>query len=85
MPRPIPEKEWIVIPPTLQAAMPVEAVTATASAEPLCLRFSEVIISRKRTDFPVPTGVRCGGQGSKLLSRRSFLTSGSCEEDVLPL
>ena len=56
-PIPIPAKEWIVVPPTLQAAIPVEAVTATASDRPLCLRLRAEMISRRRTDFPVPA--RC--------------------------
>lgn len=54
VPRPIPEKEWIVVPPMLQAAMPVEAVTATASPAAPYLRLRDEMISRRRTDFPVP-------------------------------
>ena len=38
----------------LHAAMPVEAVTATASWRFLNFSLREVMISRRRTDFPVP-------------------------------
>ncbi|KAJ7022867.1 hypothetical protein C8F04DRAFT_879473, partial [Mycena alexandri] len=54
LPSPMPPKEWIVMPPMLQAAMPVDAVMATASAALLCVFLSVLMISRRRTDFPVP-------------------------------
>lgn len=50
------------MPPMLHAAMPVEAVTATASVLPRCLRLREAMISRRRTDLPVPGG-EGGGRG----------------------
>ncbi|KAJ7022119.1 hypothetical protein C8F04DRAFT_903065, partial [Mycena alexandri] len=53
LPSPMPPKEWIVMPPMLHAAMPVDAVMATASAA-LCVFLSVLMISRRRTDFPVP-------------------------------
>lgn len=49
-PRPIPAQEWTVLPPILRPAIPVDAVTAIES--PYGLKI--LIISRKRTDFPVP-------------------------------
>lgn len=53
-PSPMLANEWIVVPPILHAAMPVDAVTATASVLPRYLRLSEAMISRRRTDLPVP-------------------------------
>ncbi|KAF8267803.1 hypothetical protein EI94DRAFT_1729461 [Lactarius quietus] len=55
IPRPIPANEWIVTPPMLQAAMPVEAVTATASGVLTYSLRRVLMISRRRTDLPVPT------------------------------
>lgn len=52
---PAPPNECNVIPPMLQAAIPVEAVTATASGALEYFLRSDLIISRRRTDFPVPT------------------------------
>jgi hypothetical protein len=49
-----PPKLCIVIPPILQAAIPVLAVTATASPFPAHFFFNALMISLKRTDFPVP-------------------------------
>jgi hypothetical protein len=43
-----------VTPPMLQAAMPVEAVTATASGLAMYFLRRDLMISRKRTDLPVP-------------------------------
>ncbi|KAF8600731.1 hypothetical protein BDV93DRAFT_446909, partial [Ceratobasidium sp. AG-I] len=45
-----PAKECKVFPPTFRAAIPVLAVTATR----LCCFRSVLMISRKRTDLPVP-------------------------------
>ncbi|KAF8487934.1 hypothetical protein JB92DRAFT_2758369 [Gautieria morchelliformis] len=53
-PRPMPPKEWSVTPPMLQAAMPVEAVMATASSLGRNLWRRLLMISRSSTDFPVP-------------------------------
>lgn len=52
--RPTPPKECNVVPLMLQAAIPVEAVTATASGDFECLDRSVRMISRSRTDLPVP-------------------------------
>lgn len=54
IPMPIPANEWIVTPPMLHAAMPVEAVIATASGDFEYLLRRTLMISRRRTDFPVP-------------------------------
>lgn len=54
LPRPIPAKLWIVVPPMLQAAIPVEAVTATASGRLTCLLRRSLMICLRRTDLPVP-------------------------------
>ena len=51
---PMPEKECIVMPPILQAAIPVEAVTATASGHFVCSLRLLQIISRNKTDLPLP-------------------------------
>ncbi|KAK3938360.1 hypothetical protein QBC46DRAFT_265523 [Diplogelasinospora grovesii] len=56
LPRPIPEKLCKVIPPMLQAARPVDAVTATLSGSLACFFFSSAMIARIKTDFPVPAG-----------------------------
>jgi hypothetical protein len=53
-PIPIPPNECSVTPPILQAAIPVDAVTATASTERQYFFFKERMISLSRTDFPVP-------------------------------
>lgn len=73
----IPAHEWRVTPPILRAAIPVEAVTATASGEVSRRSF---IISRKRTDFPVPVDHQLS-----CCLRRSLRTGGACKENVLPL
>ena len=44
----------MVTPPILHAAIPVLAVTATASGFPAYFFFNARMISLKRTDFPVP-------------------------------
>ncbi|KAE8380863.1 hypothetical protein BDV26DRAFT_279166 [Aspergillus bertholletiae] len=54
LPNPIPAKLWRVTPSMLQAARPVDAVTATLSGSLLYLSRSFFIISLMRTDFPVP-------------------------------
>ena len=54
MPKPTPPNECRVTPPMLQAAIPVEAVTATASADAAYFLRRLFMISRRRTDFPVP-------------------------------
>ncbi|OCL07584.1 hypothetical protein AOQ84DRAFT_276932, partial [Glonium stellatum] len=54
LPNPIPAKLCKVTPPILQAARPVEAVTATRSGSLIYFLRSADIISRKSTDFPVP-------------------------------
>lgn len=54
MPSPMPAKEWIVVPPIAQAAIPVEAVTTTPSFDRPCKLLRAVIMWRKSTDFPVP-------------------------------
>lgn len=51
---PAPPKECRVTPPMLQAAIPVEAVTATASAAVAYFFRNDLMISRSKTDFPVP-------------------------------
>lgn len=51
---PTPPNECKVTPPMLQAAIPVEAVTATASGFLAYLFRKPWIISRSRTDLPVP-------------------------------
>ncbi|KAH7327703.1 hypothetical protein B0J17DRAFT_580921 [Rhizoctonia solani] len=53
-PIPTPLNECIVTPPMLHAAMPVEAVIATASCALPCFFRSALIISRSNTDLPVP-------------------------------
>ena len=58
--RPHPPKECKVTPPMLHAAMPVEAVTATASGADMYFLRSDLMISRRRTDLPVPGGVSAG-------------------------
>ena len=50
--RPTPAQEWIVTPPTLLAAMPVGAVTATESSP--WRRRSSWMTYRRRKDLPVP-------------------------------
>ena len=50
-PKPNPAKLWRVIPPILQAARPVEAVTATPLGY---LSRKDLIILRSNTDLPVP-------------------------------
>lgn len=54
VPKPIPAKEWTVIPPMLHAAIPVDAVTAMESSLLTNFLRKAAIISRRRTDFPVP-------------------------------
>ena len=51
-PRPIPAYEWTVVPPTLDAAIPVDAVTKTWSLP--CMRRSTSITLRSVNDLPVP-------------------------------
>mmetsp|Transcript_48497 Transcript_48497/g.110121 ORF Transcript_48497/g.110121 Transcript_48497/m.110121 type:complete len:292 (+) Transcript_48497:962-1837(+) len=51
---PTPAQLWIVTPPTLVAAMPVGAVTATAPSCPAARFLSSWITKRSRKDFPVP-------------------------------
>ena len=46
----VPRKEWIVIPPILIAATPVEAVKATSIPSPLAHLIKLLIVY----DFPVP-------------------------------
>lgn len=85
LPRPMPENEWIVDPPMLQAAIPVDAVTATASERPLNLTLRALMISRKRTDFPVPESGSNGSAPERSGRDRGGtrrLTSGTGEEDV---
>ncbi|KAK3805255.1 MAG: hypothetical protein JOS17DRAFT_675193, partial [Linnemannia elongata] len=50
-PSPIPAKEWRVHPRILQAAIPVDAVTATC---PAARTSQSSMSSRNSTDFPVP-------------------------------
>ncbi|KAI0047662.1 hypothetical protein FA95DRAFT_1463630, partial [Auriscalpium vulgare] len=50
-PRPIPAHECSVVPPIFTDAMPVDAVIASLSGLPGSLR--ALIISRRRTDFPM--------------------------------
>ena len=54
LPNPKPAKEWSVMPPTLHAARPVDAVTATDSGFRSFAFFKAVMISRNNTDLPVP-------------------------------
>src|SRR5271170_7063747 len=54
LPNPKAAKEWRVMPPTLHAARPVDAVTATPSGFFSFAFFKAVMISRNNTDFPVP-------------------------------
>ncbi|PYH75685.1 hypothetical protein BO82DRAFT_250764, partial [Aspergillus uvarum CBS 121591] len=54
LPNPIPAKLCSVTPSMLQAARPVDAVTATRSGSRLYLSRSFLMISRISTDFPVP-------------------------------
>jgi len=54
LPNPKAAKEWSVMPPTLHAARPVDAVTATHSGLFAFTFFKAVMISRNSTDFPVP-------------------------------
>jgi hypothetical protein len=51
---PTPPNECNVIPPILQAAIPVDAVTATASGLFACFFLSPAMISLSKTDLPVP-------------------------------
>ncbi|KAF2197020.1 hypothetical protein GQ43DRAFT_357397, partial [Delitschia confertaspora ATCC 74209] len=53
-PSPIPAKLCSVTPPMLQAARPVDAVTATRSGSRMNFFRNSEMISRRRTDFPVP-------------------------------
>ncbi|KAF8578229.1 hypothetical protein K439DRAFT_1306840, partial [Ramaria rubella] len=53
-PKPIPPNECKVTPPTLQAAIPVDAVMATASSVLENFLRRLLMISRSKTDFPVP-------------------------------
>lgn len=53
---PTPPNECKVVPPMLQAAIPVDAVTAMASGLFTCFFFRPAMISRSRTDLPVPVG-----------------------------
>lgn len=53
-PRPMPAKEWRVLPPTFRAARPVYAVTATL--RPIASNFWTR--RRRRKDLPVPAGPR---------------------------
>ena len=53
-PNPKPAKECNVIPPTLQAARPVDAVTAMTSGWFALMLFKVAMISLNKTDFPVP-------------------------------
>lgn len=54
MARPTPPKLCSVIPPTLHAAIPVDAVTATASDLLRYFSFSSAMMLRSSTDLPVP-------------------------------
>ncbi|KAK3899503.1 hypothetical protein C8A05DRAFT_18062 [Staphylotrichum tortipilum] len=54
LPRPMPEKLCRVMPPMLQAARPVEAVTATRSGSLTCFFLRSWMMARIRTDLPVP-------------------------------
>lgn len=54
--------ECTVIPPMLDAAIPVEAVTATTCGVFACLRCSAEMIARSRCDLPVPVQVQGTGQ-----------------------
>ncbi|KAK3295756.1 uncharacterized protein B0H64DRAFT_298200, partial [Chaetomium fimeti] len=56
LPRPIPAKLCKVMPPMLQAARPVEAVTAIRSGSRTNFFLSSWIMARMSTDFPVPAG-----------------------------
>lgn len=83
---PAPLKLCRVTPPILQAAIPVDAVTATASADwprfPRRLR----MISRKRTDFPVPYREMCNVFSYPRSRRlREALTCATSEKDVLSI
>lgn len=49
----------------LQAAIPVDAVTATASGVAAYFFRSDAMISRRRTDLPVPAHVSKGGGSPK--------------------
>ncbi len=60
VPSPTPLNECSVCPPMLHAAMPVDAVTATASALRTCFLRRLPMISRRRTDLPVPGGGAAG-------------------------
>jgi hypothetical protein len=51
LPKPIPANECTVLPPMLRPAIPVEAVMAMDSGK---RSRSKRMISRRRTDFPVP-------------------------------
>lgn len=83
VPRPMPAKEWIVIPPILHAAIPVDAVTAIESSFPANFLRKAAMISRSRTDFPVPESLRSSVVEREVKHQRH--TSTSCEEDILPL
>lgn len=52
--KPAPPNAWSVTPPMLQAAIPVDAVTATASFVLAYFFLRATMISRSKTDFPVP-------------------------------
>jgi hypothetical protein len=82
IPRPIPEKEWMVTPPILHAAMPVEAVMATASNDLRCFSFMFLMISRRSTDLPVPKGLN---QPPKAHTKGLTRTSAARIEDAASL
>lgn len=69
MPMPMPAHECSVVPPTWQAAMPVAAVTATASGRIFHLSLRREMISRRRTDFPVPVRARAHAPPLEIVSR----------------
>jgi len=54
LPSPTPAKEWSVVPPMLMAAIPVDAVTATAESPKSSRSCSMIALSR--TLLPVPGG-----------------------------
>ena len=75
-PRPMPAKEWSVVPPTRTAAAPVEAVTKTRRPT----RFAARMASLSAKDLPVPCVFHClfgherrfGGHDPLLLSLRDW-------------
>lgn len=81
-PKPIPAQECSVVPPMLTEAIPVEAVMpSVADEEPPDMR----IISRKRTDLPVPTfQVRICYPFWRRNWQKIRLTSWTSEEDIAP-